>query len=610
MAQFPGHGVENGGTKRPANFEHLEFCNRLTKKSSFKYPWDLGLNTDHLVLWERPQPVGMAPLVEKHFDDNSNDEPCVSRVHSQSALRQKFITKQPRIDWDVKLNAIREANLVKWQKIVCSDPLAFDVCRSYFSSLKMGLNTGTLIDCLRNIFSSKSSSTLANRAGLVLRYMMFCSNSGLKSFPICEEVVYAYLLHEEQVVDAAPTYHRSFLSSIAFCIHVLGLASAACVLESKRICGLAAKRYLLKKKTRSRLPLLAKEVLLLERIVLGRCGRPLADRHAAGCFLFMVFARARYSDMQNVSTLQIETEVVEDMRLGYVECGVGRSKTSFSLERKVRLLPMSATVNGLFPSESWAMAWHDVIGESGVEVGKGKPLLPARTQDGWHSLPLTAEAASHWLRALLQIDGDMDAARIAGVGTHSLKSTCLSWLSKWGTSPDTRRLLGYHVADKMSTMMIYGKDNTSAGLRELDEIIAAIRCGSFCPDNVRALMFPGRAAVAAEAPTGNVVEQPECDTDSSSEDSADEDRPDHDQIEKAEQHVVGRWDGGVNVDALPPCAVYHRHNLSRTIHMQEDESGLKFVCGRDIGAAYVLLGSRPQTLLPVCKQCFIRFALR
>ena len=123
-------------------------------------------------------------------------------------------------------------------------------------------------------------------------------------------------------------------------------------------------------------------------------------------------------------------------------------------------------------------------------------------------------------------------------------------------------------------------------------------------------MFPGRVTPAVEAPSGRVVEQPECDTDSSSEDSADEDMPDHEQFEKAEQHVVGRWDGGVNVDALPPCAVYHRHNLSRTIHMQEDESGLKFVCGRDIGASYVLLGSRPQTLLPVCKQCFIRFALR
>ncbi len=79
-------------------------------------------------------------------------------------------------------------------------------------------------------------------------------------------------------------------------------------------------------------------------------------------------------------------------------------------------------------------------------------------------------------------------------------------------------------------MMIYGKDNTSAGLRELDEIIAAIRDGSFYPDNARALMFPRRPAANAEASSGRVVEQPDCDTDSSSEDSADEDMPDHEQL--------------------------------------------------------------------------------
>ena len=54
------------------------------------------------------------------------------RVFTVNLLCQKFITKQPRIDWDVKLNTVRKVNLVKWQKIVCSDPLAFNVCRSYF----------------------------------------------------------------------------------------------------------------------------------------------------------------------------------------------------------------------------------------------------------------------------------------------------------------------------------------------------------------------------------------------------------------------------------------------------------------------------------------------
>jgi hypothetical protein len=87
----------------------------------------------------------------------------------------------------------------------------------------------------------------------------------------------------------------------------------------------------------------------------------------------------------------------------------------------------------------------------------------------------------------------------------------------------------------------------------------------------------------------------------------DEDEPDHNAREAAENAVLGKWDGLVEVDKLPEGALYFRHPLSRTIHLQEDESGLKFTCGRDITRIYIALPSRPQTLLPVCKQCFNKF---
>ena len=98
--------------------------------------------------------------------------------------------------------------------------------------------------------------------------------------------------------------------------------------------------------------------------------------------------------------------------------------------------------------------------------------------------------------------------------------------------------------------------------------------------------------------------------DSSSMDSADEDQPDHKGLEAAEEVVVGRWDGGIDVGSIPVEASFFRHNISRIIHMQEDETGLKFVCGRDINGSYLELQSRPQNLVPVCKQCFTRYALK
>jgi len=507
---------------------------------------------------------------------------------------RRLYCKLPQVEWDVHLDSQRSAAMAKWHKIVLADPMSFDVCRMHFQSLKTGLQGGKLQDDLRNVFSSKSTSTLHGRAGPMMRFLHFCAD-------ITEEVVYAFMQHVEQ--SAAPTFLRSFLSSLGFALHVVGLIGAKRVLDSRRIKGLADKCYLQKKKTRSRLPLTVEELTTLEEIVLGYRGRGLPDRHAAGCFLFMVYRRTRFSDMLNVGRLDFEAG---DDETGYIEAQVARSKTSFSVDRKVRLLPMTAAMHGV-TTESWGKAWETVLEKTGITATHGKPLLPGRTPDGWHTLPLTAEAATSWLRSMLQSGEHFQEDRIKSIGTHSCKSTILSWMAKWGSSPDLRRLMGYHVADKMSTMLIYGKDNTSAGLREIDVILEAIRQGEFLPDAKRSEMFPHAedAAKLLESQDQSGFEG-YC-SGSSSEDSADEDQPDHLAHEKAENAVLGKWDAGVDVNKLPDQAVYFRHPLSRTIHVQEAESGIRFTCGRDISKSYISLESRPQSLLPICKQCFARF---
>ena len=44
--------------------------------------------------------------------------------------------------------------------------------------------------------------------------------------------------------------------------------------------------------------------------------RSLADRHAAGCFLFMIRARARFSDKMNVSHLVVDAHEEFGNRFG------------------------------------------------------------------------------------------------------------------------------------------------------------------------------------------------------------------------------------------------------------------------------------------------------
>ena len=212
------------------------------------------------------------------------------------------------------------------------------------------------------------------------------------------------------------------------------------------------------------------------------------------------------------------------------------------------------------------------------------------------------------------MDPGFEKERWPKLGTHSAKSTCLSWMSKWGTNPDVCRLMGYHVGDKCPTMMIYGKDNTSAGLRELDMIITAIRNEDFRPDFPRACMFrKGLFSAADGMDLGeDVGRKGDCssDDDSSSVDSADEDKPDHAELEAAEDAVVGRWGGGVDIGKLPTDASFLRHNISRIIHLSAGGSAGKVVCGREASLSYFRLESRPQSLVPVCKQCFAKYALK
>ena len=257
MATPIEHTVEKGEKRScSALFEHIQFCERSMKRSALKYPWQLGFMADQDQSAYPKGPLGMAPVLPAAVSSSDVAE----AVHEELASAfddhcRRLYCKLPQVEWDVHLDSQRSAAMAKWHKIVLADPMSFDVCRMHFQSLKTGLQGGKLQDDLRNVFSSKSTSTLHGRAGPMMRFLHFCAD-------ITEEVVYAFMQHVEQ--SAAPTFLRSFLSSLGFALHVVGLIGAKRVLDSRRIKGLADKCYLQKKKTRSRLPLTVEELTTLE----------------------------------------------------------------------------------------------------------------------------------------------------------------------------------------------------------------------------------------------------------------------------------------------------------------------------------------------------------
>ena len=123
-------------------------------------------------------------------------------------------------------------------------------------------------------------------------------------------------------------------------------------------------------------PLKVEHVRMLEKIVLGDVEhvKP-QDRIAAGFFLFMVYATARFSDAQAAAAVALDTVTSDEVVYGFVEAQMDRSKSAFNLERKTRYLPMAAPVRGLV-DQPWALAWMKLIEAEKLPLGKGRPLLP------------------------------------------------------------------------------------------------------------------------------------------------------------------------------------------------------------------------------------------
>eukprot|EP00434_Breviolum_minutum_P016188 symbB.v1.2.014264.t1/scaffold1033.1/size247163/2 len=189
-------------------------------------------------------------------------------------------------------------------------------------------------------------------------------------------------------------------------------------------------------------------------------------------------------------------------------------------------------VRGRTAEARWACKWMELLDEAKVPRGPGKPLLPSPAEGGgWSSTPISAEASSAWLRSLL-ITAGQPSEVVLKYGSHSCKSTVLSWLAKHGTEPHVRAILGYHVSKAGGTELVYGRDNLSAPLRTMEDIISQVAQSTFDPDATRSGMFvKGGSATATDDPV---------ESDSSScEDSADEEDPQHILAEHAADSIVG-----------------------------------------------------------------------
>ena len=576
---------------------HLRHVVASENRSSVKMPWDVKMATPWEVCkrmrGEQLFDLGtMPPMPRMHVDATTT---AGSAEHSlDDALKAAGITLKSSNDtrlWSEKLSWERKTAYKKWSTLIAKSFNSWEICRQIWTGDEVKASQGGLIESLKDALGNKASSTIHARAGPLIQYVNFHETNGLQCFPLSESGVYYYM---KNCGHKSPSFLRSFLLSVSFANFHFGLDGAKEVLSSGRIRGCSQIHYAQIRKLVQRPPLTVQQVIALEQIVLDP-NRSDADRLASGFYLMLVYGRLRFSDAQQVSNLVLDMPNVEQ---GFLEGTAGRTKTSISLERKCRLLPI-AIPTMCFSDEPWIPCWLDlrkkIFGDH--REGEQMPMLPSPAAGGgWTKLPLSVGAGSQWLRSLLS---KVPHTSSIPLGTHGCKATVLSWASKWAMAHGPRRLLGYHSSGRDKSMLTYSRDGISGPLRLMVRMLNDIKSGAFIPDSTRSGRFRDDY-VNHEA----VEEDRKSDVSSSSSDGSDnETEVDHDGDEEAAKNVIGAWDPGESEEGTNDPK-YVRHRVSRCIHILMDEGGSNLKCGRRMATTYVFLLRKPGFMHPLCTTCF------
>ena len=358
---------------------------------------------------------------------------------------------------------------------------------------------------LADFFEPKATRTLLKRAGPLARYVAWHrAEFSTPVWPLMEDRVYQYLCHARDSGEAA-TMGDSFMKAVAFARFVLGLDGADAVQESARIRGVVRALFLRKRVLMQRPPLTVVQVSRLEQILLG--GERLEDRVAAGAFLLAIYSRCRWSDLQQIESLESDFAGGESFATaGFLEARVRRTKTANSLLKKTTYLPIVAPACGI-TAPCWGSVYLQLREEAGLEFLPGAAVLPMpRPHGGFSERPATSALASRWLRGLLALQADPQED-LGALGTHSCKATALSWCSKAAVDVATRRLLGYHCEPGARMALCYSRDAQSGPLRELCRVLDMIKGKQFFPDSTRSGYFMTGEADGAPHPTESPEEE-------------------------------------------------------------------------------------------------------
>ena len=381
--------------------------------------------------------------------------------------------------WNVEEEAKRMLAIERWRTIVMQNPRASKTGRQLLEIPDDDKYEKSARVLVKDTFFKKATGTLHMRAGSVLLYMKWLMEvHSAFVWPWSEKYVYEYLsfLRDNR---ASATRGQRLLEAVGFSHGVFGSDGAVSVLESSRCEGAALISLHTKKQTQQCDALKPRQVAALE-LGVAKLTNPV-DRVISGNFAFLANARSRFSDVKQVVNEPL-LDVTEDGE-GYVEAIAGETKTSNRKERRLKMLPMVASATGV-SGFKWAATWLKEREKLGLQVNRS-PLIMAVGFDGAFTMGRmrTSEAVLA-LRRILHLMGE-PVEEDQRIGTHSFKTSLLSYCAKGGLDVSVRKLLGYHANGQEEMALLYSRDAMADPVRKLEGLLCKIRLGTFAPHETR-----------------------------------------------------------------------------------------------------------------------------
>lgn len=228
------------------------------------------------------------------------------------------------------------------------------------------------------------------------------------------------------------------MEAFKFGHHVMGIEIGLDIINDPQLAGRVKRMAVDKPEVHQARPLLCTEVESMEKFMVT--STTVTDVYLVGCWLFALYARARWSDIRYIHKAQLDRYHVDGHVCGFFECTTKYHKTSTSMERKARFMPLVCPLIGITGID-WTTPWLGAVASLGLDIDQvpvGSLCRALNSSGELSARHLTTSEVTDLLNHFLETT---EANRAS---SHSLKETTLSWSAKSGIDEDSRPLLGHH----------------------------------------------------------------------------------------------------------------------------------------------------------------------